>query len=233
MKLGVRDAAAVLGVSTKTIYRWIGDGKIPGYRLNNSFRFDRTELLEWAAANRIAVSGDAVQEPADATPLPSFDEALTLGGIHYRVEGRTRDDVLSNVVRVMRIDHESERDRVLEALRAREEVSSTAVGDGIALPHLRNPLRFHFDRPSLTLCFLEAPVDWHALDGQPVSALIVAVGSTVRAVLRLHSQSWFALRDPAFREAIVGQQSRESILGAARRVTAGFPPHADHRQAAP
>lgn len=227
MELNVRDAAALLRVSMKTIYRWIGSGKIPGYRVSNSFRFDRTELLEWATENRIEVTPALMQVPVDVQPIPRFDEALMAGGIHFRVEGGDRDAVLTNVVRLMRLQFEAERDLVFAALRAREDLASTAIGDGLALPHLRNPLRFHFERPAVTLCFLERPVDWHALDHQPVSALLVAVGATVRAVLQLHSRAFFALRDPAFRAAITEQQSREAIRGAAQRVTDAFGGTAD------
>src|SRR5690242_7765464 len=73
-------------------------------------------------------------------PVPPFDEALEYGGIHYRVGGRDRDQVLRNVVAVLRVDIEAERDQVFEALRAREDLASTSIGEGVALPHLRNPL---------------------------------------------------------------------------------------------
>jgi PTS system nitrogen regulatory IIA component len=139
------------------------------------------------------------------------------------VEGRDRDAVLGNVVRLMRIDVANEREMLLEALRAREDIASTSIGDGIALPHLRNPLRFHFKRPSVTLCFLERPVDWHAADGAPVRALFAIVGSTVRTVLQLHHRTFFALRDPAFRAAVLQEESRESLLANARRASERLP----------
>jgi PTS system nitrogen regulatory IIA component len=225
MELNVRDAASLLRVSTKTIYRWVSDGRIPGYRVSHSLRFDRTELLEWATANRIAVDHAAVREEPRA--VPSFADALEQGNIYYRIEGADRDAALASAVRVMRVDIEAERDLVLEALVAREHLASTAVGDGLALPHLRNPLRFHFDRPSVTLCFLERPVDWHAPDGVPVAALLVVVGATVRTVLQLHSLTYFALRDPRFRAAVLGQESRESILAAARAASTTLRPPGD------
>jgi PTS system nitrogen regulatory IIA component len=221
MQLNVRDAARLLRVSTKTIYRWLSDGKIPGYRVNSSFRFDRAELVEWATATQMSPAPALLQEPVDLEPLPTFEQALDYGGITYRVEGGDRDAALRAVVRTLRVD-ESERDLVFEALRAREELAPTTIGDGIALPHLRNPLRFHFRKPSVALCFLEHPIDWHAPDGEPVHVLLVVTGSTVRQVLRLHSQTYFALRQEPFRAAIREQHAREAILTAARSVDATF-----------
>ena len=44
----------------------------------------------------------------------------------------------------------------------------TGVGDGIAIPHVRNPIVLHVNKPLITLCFLDTPVDFGALDGLPV-----------------------------------------------------------------
>jgi PTS system nitrogen regulatory IIA component len=61
-------------------------------------------------------------------------------------------------------------------------------------------------------------VDFGSLDGQPVTALFTLISPTVRAHLHLLSRLGFALRDPAFKKAIVSQASRDEILGALRRV---------------
>ena len=45
---------------------------------------------------------------------------------------------------------------------------STAVGDGIAIPHVRNPVVLHVGRPAIALCFLERAIEYGALDGKPV-----------------------------------------------------------------
>ena len=222
MKLNVRDAAALLHVSTKTIYRWLGDGRLPGYRVSNSYRFDRAELLEWASANRLEGTSAALAPEGEATILPTFAEALSAGGIHYRVEGEDRDEVLAHAVQMVPAVSETERSLVLQALRAREGLASTAIGEGLALPHLRNPLRFHIDRPSVSLCYLGQPVGWGSLDGQPVHILFLITASTVRAVLQLHLQSSFALRDPAFRAVVLEHASRQAIHDEALRLSAGF-----------
>ena len=52
MKLSVRDAAVLLNVTEKTIYRWIKQGVIPAYQINDQYRFNRAELLEWATSAR-------------------------------------------------------------------------------------------------------------------------------------------------------------------------------------
>lgn len=219
MRLGVAEAAALLGVSTKTIYRWVAAGRLPGYRVQSRYRFDRAELLEWATAERIAVDPARIAALHHETdPIPRFDEALAWGGVAWRVGGEGRDTVLRAAVDAALRAGEPDRTQVFDALRAREELASTAIGDGFALPHIRNPLALRLPRPSISLCFLERPTDWNAPDGRPVSVLFVILAATVRAVLRLHSRTWFALRDPVFRDVVLGHGSRDAIAAAARDV---------------
>ena len=219
MQLSVRDVAGLLNVSEKTIYRWIRDGNIPAYRFQDQYRFSRTELLEWATARRIGIRPDVMHDPAEETePSPQLADALVEGGIHYRISGRTREEVLRAAVDVMKFPEGADREMVLRLFLAREELASTAIGDGIAVPHVRSPIVLHVERPLIFLCLLETPVEFGALDGQPVHALFFLVCPTVRSHLRLLSRLAFCLRDADFRETVRRPGVREEILAEMRRV---------------
>jgi PTS system nitrogen regulatory IIA component len=219
MNLSVKDAARLLSVSEKTIYRWIKQEVIPAYRVHEQYRFNRAEILEWATSRRISVASEVFHEPeTDARPLPLLSEALEAGGIFYRLGGKSRDDVLAGVVSHLRLPEEVDRQYLLQVLIAREHLASTGVGDGIALPHPRNPVLLHVTRPTVTLGFLENPVDFQALDGRPVHTLFTLVTPTLRSHLHLLSMLGFALQDSRFRRTLEGKGSREEILTALRRV---------------
>lgn len=222
MQLGVRDVSRLLNVSEKTVYRWVSQGILPAYRVNEQYRFNRAELLEWATSRRMNVSESFFEEPQGTTPIPSLVEALQAGGIFYRVSGRDKESALRAVVEHMRLPDEVDRDFLLRVLLAREALQSTGIGDGIAIPHVRNPIVLHVPRPMVTLCFLEKPVDFAALDGQPVHVLFSLISPTVRAHLRLLSRLAFALHDPGFKKAVVRQAAREEILREAERVEKGL-----------
>jgi PTS system nitrogen regulatory IIA component len=219
MQLGVRDVSKLLNVSEKTVYRWIGQGVLPAYRVNEQYRFNRAELLEWATSRKMNVSAEVFDEPeSTAAPIPGLVEALQAGGIVYRLGGTDKASVLRALVEQMRLPEEVDRDFLLRVLLARENLQSTGIGDGIAIPHVRNPIVLHVARPMITLCFLEHPIDFDALDGKPVHVLFSLVSPTVRAHLRLLSWLAFALHDPGFKRTVVEQASREDILAAAGRV---------------
>ena len=219
MQLSVRDAARILNVSEKTIYRWIGQGSLPAYRVNEQYRFHRAELLEWATSRRINVSPEIFQEPeTNAAPLPGIADSLQAGGIFYRVGGSDRESVLRSIVEIMRLPDAVDRDFLVKVLLAREDLGSTGIGDGIAIPHVRNPIVLHVATPTITLCFLERPVDFRAIDGKPVCALFTLVSPTVRAHLHLLSRLAFVLRDPTAKGLIERQASRDEILARVREV---------------
>jgi PTS system nitrogen regulatory IIA component len=219
MTLTVRDAARLLSVSEKTVYRWIAERRLPARRIGDQYRLGRAELLDWVAANRAEASIELFTEPdEEAGPLPSLEAALAAGGIVYRVEGRTRDEVLRCAVEATRLPEGVSSDFVFAVVRAREQLGSTAIGEGIAIPHPRHPLVLHVAEPSVTLCFLEQPVDFGALDGQPVHALFLILSPSVRAHLHLLGRLSFGLRQPSFSRAVRKQAGRHVILREAARV---------------
>jgi PTS system nitrogen regulatory IIA component len=223
MKLLVKDAARLLDVSEKTIYRWIKQGSIPAYRLNEQYRFNRAELLEWATSRRIPLSPEIFrEEETEVGSLPRLSEAIQAGGIYYRMGGSDKASVLRSVVATMHLPAEVDRGFLYEVLLAREALGSTAVGEGIAIPHVRNPVILHLDRAMITLCFLERPVDFGALDGRPVHVLFTLISPTVRAHLHLLSKLAYGLRDPVFRDAVTREGSRDELIAAARRVDDGI-----------
>jgi PTS system nitrogen regulatory IIA component len=218
MNLSVKDAARLLNVSEKTIYRWIKQELVPAYRVHEQYRFNRPELLEWATSRRMGVATELLLEPeSDATPLPLLSDALEAGGVFYRVEGSSRDRVLAEVAQHLRLPDEVDRIYLQQVLIARERIASTGIGGGIAIPHPRNPALLHITKPTVTLCFLETPVDFQALDGQPVRLLFTVITPTLRAHLHLLSKLGFVLKNDLFRKVLTGEGTRDEIFSALRQ----------------
>lgn len=223
MNLSVKDAARLLNVSDKTIYRWIKQELIPAYRVRGQHRFNQSELLEWATSRRMGVSPQAYNEPEEAaSPLPLLTDSLEAGGIVYRLEGRSRNEVLSNLVDTLRLQAGVDREYLLKVLIAREELASTSIGSGIAIPHPRSPVLLHTSQPTVTLAFLEESVDFYSLDGRLTNVLFCVISPTLRAHLHLLSMLGFALKDPSFRITLDQQESRENIMRALRRLKKGM-----------
>jgi PTS system nitrogen regulatory IIA component len=228
MQLTVKDVAALLDMSEKTIYRWIKQKTIPVYRINEQFRFNRAEILEWATSRRIQVSPEIFRETVPSSiPLPTLSDAIRAGGVSYRLDGTDKPSVLRAVVEVMKLPEEVDREFLYQVLLARESLGSTGIGDGIAIPHVRNPIVLHVNKPMITLCFLENPVDFGALDRQKVSILFAMVSPTIRAHLHLLSRLSFVLQDQVFKDILKNQASRDELMTALAEAETRIPPSAN------
>lgn len=219
MQLSVREVARLLNATERTVYRWIKHDGLPCVCLNDQYRFNRAELLEWATSRNMTVSPDLFHA-ADAAPetMPSFAGALRAGGIHYRVPIGDKETILREIVRLLPLPEGVDRDLMWRMLLAREALESTAVGEGIAIPHPRNPIVLRVTEPLIALFFLEQPVDFAALDGLPVYALFALVSPTPRVHLHLLARLFFALRQPSFKNLIAQHASELEIVAEAQRV---------------
>jgi nitrogen PTS system EIIA component len=217
MQLTVKDAAKFLNISEKTIYRMIKRGEMPAYKIFEQFRFNKSELLEWALAHRINVNFDGLSDEVDAganTPLPTISEALNEGGVFYRVEGKDMSAVLQSIVKILHLPESIDRELLLKVLLARESLASTGIGDGIAIPHVRSPIIVQTAKPQVALCFPEQPVDFHAIDGKPVFAFFVLICPNIRLHLYLLSRLAFVLQNGSFKDVLRRQGLRDEIFKA-------------------
>jgi PTS system nitrogen regulatory IIA component len=219
LKLTPADAADLLDVDESTVYRWIEERELPAERIAGRTFLNRAAVLEWATENRVAVSA-RVFRPAEGgrEKLPSFAAALSRGGVHHSVPGATRDALLEAAVSRLPLPEGVDAAEVLSVLLAREATASTAIGDGIAIPHVRMPIVLDVDEAIVSLAFPEKPVDFGAADGKPVSALFTMVTPTVHGHLHLLAALAFLLRDEAFRAAVASASPAETLLARAAEV---------------
>jgi nitrogen PTS system EIIA component len=222
MDLSVREVARLLGVTEKTVHRWLREKAIPAHRLHDQSRFNRVEIQEWAAARGLRMAPDLPDlgggaspgAPSGASPRAplSLREAIERGGIHFRVPGATAGEVLEAVTKLPGIPDAVDRSLLRDLLVGREALTSTGIGGGIAIPHPRDPLVVHVREPVVLACFLEHPVDFHAVDDAPVRVLFTLLSPSIRAHLQILARLTYALHDAALLKLLEKAAPPEAIL---------------------
>ncbi len=224
MQLSVRETARLLKVSETTVYRWIRKGSIPASQINDQVRLSRAELLEWASSHNIPVSPEMFQEPEGADgQVSGLFQALKAGGILYGIKGADKPAVLHGVVAAIPFPEDMDRQFLCQILLAREALGSTAIGNGIAIPHVRHPIVMQLTEPMITLCFLQRAIDFGAPDGKPVDKLFMLFSPTVKLHLQLLSKLIFLLRSPEFWGALVRAAPAEELLSIVQRTEGSVP----------
>ena len=219
MQLTVRQTAAYLGVDDHTVRRWIADRDLPVHRANERLHLNAIEVWEWAVAHGVPVSRRLLDD-ARRTPdrVPPLSELLERGGIHRNLAGKGKSAVLADVVANLPLPPEIDRGFLLTVLEAREAMGSTGIGDGIAIPHVRNPILLHIKRPFVSLFLLDRAVDFEAVDHKPVHAIFVVVAPSIPVHLRVLAHLGHALHDPTLRRLLADRAADDRILSRVREL---------------
>ena len=98
-------------------------------------------------------------------------EFFSEDAVKLNVEGTTKDEVLKELISLLKLDDKSE-GMLFKMLKRRENLGSTGIGRGIAIPHCRslvvNKLRVAFGRKA-------EGVDFRAIDEKPVNFFFLIV----------------------------------------------------------
>jgi PTS system nitrogen regulatory IIA component len=210
--------ARLFGVSAGTVAHWVQDENLPASEVDSQFRFNREELLEWATLHKLAIPAAILQSGGGGpTAEPNLADALAYGGVAYAVAGADRSELLQAALQGLPLPDEADRESLLSLFLARERLGTTAVGDGVAIPHPRCPLVLGLPQSAVRLCFLAQPHDFGAPDGKPVDTLFLMVSRTVHEHLKLLARLATALRSDAFRQVLAQRPAAAEIVAALRR----------------
>ncbi len=217
MNLTINDIVEIFAVPEQTVNGWIEKKNMPCVKANEQYRFNYIELLDWALEKKIKLTPEVLalgdHENHNSGILY---QAIKNGHIHYDIPGDHREDVLKTVVDLLPLPLNLNRKSLWQMLVAREQMMSTAIGNGIAIPHTRNPLVLHIDHPSVTVCFLKKPVDFKAVDGNPVFILFTILSPSVKKHLAILSRLAFCLQNTQLQEYLRAKASEEQILAEIR-----------------
>jgi PTS system nitrogen regulatory IIA component len=149
-------------------------------------------------------------------------DILVRDAVILDVESADKPAILAQLARAVAASEPGlDPDRLLGVLIERENLQSTGIGDGVAIPHGKLPglhrllAGFARSRPG---------VDFESIDGQPTHLFFLLVvpehsgGMHLKALARI---SRF-FRDAAFRKALMEAESREDVLRAIEEEDAKF-----------
>ncbi len=177
MDLKIKDVADLLNVSEKTIHRWLDEGKMPFYQINQQKLFNRNQIEDWLMNQTVQ---DAQERSShvllDNHPIKggirqfSLFRALHKGDVLTHVSGNTKEEIIRHTMQGMAKQLDLDAEGISELLLDREKLQPTALNNGIGIPHTRDfLLNAHYD--VVVVAYPEKPVPYGALDGLPVHTL--------------------------------------------------------------
>jgi mannitol/fructose-specific phosphotransferase system IIA component (Ntr-type) len=147
-------------------------------------------------------------------------ELLAQPTVLLHLASSNRDAILAELVGVIpELRQETaKRDALLKALREREDLHSTGIGDGVALPHARTALTGLVSRPVIVFGRHSKGVNYGAVDGRPVRIFFLLVTTSVTQHLQILARISRLLRDATLRQKLLSADRPDLVLTLIRDV---------------
>jgi mannitol/fructose-specific phosphotransferase system IIA component (Ntr-type) len=112
---------------------------------------------------------------------------------------------------------------LLRALIDREQLHSTGIGDGVALPHARNVLPDLLRKPVIVFGRHPKGIAFGAIDGAPAQLFFLLVATSVSQHLFILARISRLLRQPNVRQELLKAATPEKIIALIREAEAHLP----------
>jgi PTS system nitrogen regulatory IIA component len=144
--MDLEQLAKYLQRDPREVSKWASRGYLPGHKVSGVWRFARAEINHWIenqmhayTEEELSALENAGRRQAEQEPLVSV--LLQEACMAVPLPASTRASVLKELVQLAEKSWQVyDPDAILEAIRQREEMGSTALESGIAIAHPRRPL---------------------------------------------------------------------------------------------
>jgi PTS system nitrogen regulatory IIA component len=203
--LTIEEVAKYLRVSERTVYDWAQKGEIPSGKIGTVWRFKKSDIEKWVnerlSVNKLIPHSASV--PIDTIISP--DRILFLDYSAKRDVLLALADNLANAPQV-----KNRQELAMEILK-REELMSTAIGRGIAIPHIR--LSSVTDLVVSVGINRADIVDFQPLDDEPVHLVFMIAAAYNQHAYYLQTLSFFSarLKNRELRDSLLAAQKPEEV----------------------
>ncbi|MBU0936251.1 MAG: PTS sugar transporter subunit IIA [Spirochaetes bacterium] len=184
--LTIEEVAKYLRVSERTVYDWAQKGEIPSGKIGTVWRFKKSEIERWV--------NDRLSSGRSTTPVSQInmhsvlapERVIFLAGTRKHEALAALADNLATAVQV------KSKNELLSEIVRREELMSTAIGRGIAIPHVR--LSSVTDLV-VSVGISKQPIqDFNAFDDELVQLLFMIAAAYNQHAYYLQTLSYFSTK---------------------------------------
>jgi PTS system nitrogen regulatory IIA component len=185
--LTIEEVAKYLRVSERTVYDWAQKGEVPSGKIGTVWRFKKSEIEKWvndrlSSGSRPSPSGNQIQVKNILSP----DRIIFL---NHSTKHDALVELANNLSTAPQVKNAQELS--VEILK-REELMSTAIGRGIAIPHVR--LSSITDLVMSVGISTHDIIDFQTIDDTPVKLLFMIAASYNQHAYYLQTLSFFSTK---------------------------------------
>jgi nitrogen PTS system EIIA component len=203
--LTIEEVARYLRVSERTVYDWAQKGEIPSGKIGTVWRFKKSEIERWVnerlSSNRSASVFSVVQ----------IQNILSPDRILFLNYAKKRDALISLAENLAGAPQIKSRQELVAEILRREELMSTAIGRGIAIPHVR--LSSVTDLVVSVGISQTDIIDFQSLDDVPVRLLFMIAAAYNQHAYYLQTLSFFSskLKNNELRASLIAAKTPQEV----------------------
>jgi PTS system nitrogen regulatory IIA component len=172
--MDIPQVARYLGMSVQDVTRLAARGQLPGRKVRGAFRFRKGDVDHWVETRMPGLSHDRLAEIEQGVAAhhgmeqaaPLVVPLIPAGGILAPLQARTAPAAIRALVEAA--DDAGlvyDRKLLIEEVVQREQLCSTAIGPGLALPHPRHPMPWDIAASFVILGRSDGGIPFGAEDG--------------------------------------------------------------------
>ncbi|MDR2537858.1 MAG: PTS sugar transporter subunit IIA [Treponema sp.] len=202
--LTIEEVAKYLRVSERTVYDWAQKGEIPAGKIGTVWRFKKSEIEHWVNDRLTASKPPQRSSVVQLETIVSPDRILFLNNLSKH------DALLAMVDKLAQLPQVKNAQELAKEIFKREELMSTAIGRGIAVPHVR--LSSVTDLVVSIGISRTDIVDFKPLDDEPVRLILMIAAAYKQRDYYLQTISFFSARfkNPMFRAELLAAQDAQA-----------------------
>jgi len=219
--MNVRELAGLLGIDERRAEKLALRDHIPCQKVAGQLRFNRAEITDWlqrqmAELNRERL--DSVDAGITAhRQVPAEDMIITpllrVEAVSLALPARTKNSVLRELVQLAeQTELLYDAEALLEALLAREELCSTALPGGIAIPHPRRPLPYSLGDSILVVARTSQGIGYGAPDGRLTDLFFMTCSLDDRHHLHILARLCRLLHDGTLAEELCHAETEDAMV---------------------
>lgn len=210
MDLSIKDISHLLMLPEKEVQQLIKKKEIPFQLLHDKVVFNKQQTIEWALGRSLPINVSGHQKLSEYH-IETLGILLDKNSFHYNCE-LTEAAYIEQMVSQINFEKNVDKEIIVQLLKSRESMMSTAIGNGISLPHPRVPLMVGRNKPLIIFFFATKPLELKSIDGKPVHTLILLISQTIKQHLSLIAHLSFLLSKETFRFALENRLECSEIL---------------------
>ena len=208
------EVAEYLKVAEKTVLRMVHRDEIPSLKIASQWRFLKPVIDDWLISkmqsSRKTDLTTIIETDPEIFPLSRLTDPCY---INTDLLPGTKTEILKQLIQPLQEKGVLKNDQeFLKMLLQRESMASTAISQGVAVPHARNPEAIKYESPLLGIGICKKGTYFDSIDGEKTYLFFLIYTNSVAVHLRMLSKISLLFKNNNFIQSLRKAETSSDVM---------------------